>query len=153
MIKVLFICLGNICRSPIAEFVFRDMVSKAGLEEIFHIESRATSREEEGNPVYPPAKVVLAEHGISCAGKTSKVLKAEDYEKFDYLIGMDNMNIRNIERITGKKGGKISKLLSFAGIDAEISDPWYHGGFTRTYEEVLKGCEGFLRYLREKGEI
>lgn len=153
MIKVLFICLGNICRSPIAEFVFKDMVSKAGLEEIFHIESRATGREEEGNPVYPPAKVILAEHGISCAGKTSKVLKAEDYEKFDYLIGMDNMNIRNIERITGKKGGKISKLLSFAGMDAEISDPWYHGGFDRTYEEVLKGCEGFLRYLREKGEI
>lgn len=153
MIKVLFICLGNICRSPISEFVMKDMVHRMGLKDKFLIQSAATSREEEGNPVYPPARAELLKHGIRCDGKKSEVLRKEDYEKFDYLIGMDNMNIRNIERITGQKGGKIYKLLSFAGSDGEIADPWYHGGFDKTYEDVIRGCEGFLQFLKDKGEI
>lgn len=153
MIKVLFICLGNICRSPIAEFVFKDMVEKEGLSSHFQIASAATSREEEGNSVYPPAKAVLKKHGIQCDGKKSVLLKSEDYGNYDFLIGMDNMNIRNIERITGKKGGKISKLLSFVGEEGEISDPWYHGGFDKTYEDIERGLKGFLDFLKETGRI
>lgn len=151
-IKVLFICHGNICRSPMAEFVFKKMVADRNLSSQFFIASAATSTEEiwngVGNPVYPPAREELARHGISCAGKRAVQLKKSDYEDYDYLIGMDSMNIRNIERMTGhSRGEKIRKLLEFADSAADVADPWYTGDFQSTYRDVMAGCEGFLKYL------
>ena len=157
MIKVLFICHGNICRSPMAEFVFKNMVKEAGLADRFEIASAATSSEEiwggVGNPVYPPAREELARHGISCAGKRAVQLKKKDYDYYDYLIGMDTMNIRNMERMTGHKGGKISLLLQYAGRNESIADPWYSGQFDVTYRDIVEGCSAFLEFLRERGEI
>ena len=155
MIKILFVCHGNICRSPMAEFIMKDLVEKAGLSAQFHIASAATSTEEIwngiGNPVYPPAKAKLAEHGISCAGKRAVQLTPSDYGKYDYLIGMDSANIRNMRRMLGSDPeGKIHKLLSFAGSDRDISDPWYTGDFDATYRDVTEGCEALLRDLTEK---
>lgn len=156
MIKILFICHGNICRSPMAEFILKDMVQKKGLAEQFLIASAATSTEEiwngVGNPVYPPAKAKLAEHGIDCSGKRAVQLVRGDYEKYDYLIGMDSANIRNMLRILGgDPQGKASKLLSFAGSERDISDPWYTGDFEATYRDVLEGCTAFLKQLEEEG--
>ena len=157
MIRVLFICHGNICRSPMAEFVLKDMVKKMGIANQFIIASAATSTEEiwngVGNPVYPPAKEELARHGISCEGKRAVQLKASDYDAYDYLIGMDTANIRNIERMTGHKGGKIAMLLSFAGSNRSVIDPWYSRKFDDTYRDVVEGCEAFIAYLKQKGEI
>lgn len=157
MIKVLFICHGNICRSPMAEFIFKDMVAKQGLSDQFIIASAATSTEEIwngiGNPVYPPAKRELAKHGLACDGKRAVQLKKQDYDHYDYLIGMDHANIRNIERITGKKGDKIHLLMEFAGLQKEVADPWYSGRFDVTYADVQLGCEGFLRYLTDQKKI
>ena len=154
MIKVLFICHGNICRSPMAEFVFKDMVAKAGIADQFEIASAATSTEEiwngVGNPVYPPAKAELAKHGIRCDGKRAVQLKKSDYDYYDYLIGMDVMNIRNIERITGHHGGKIHLLLDFAGSGKPISDPWYTGAFEATYRDVVEGCTALMEYLTSR---
>ena len=154
MIRVLFVCHGNICRSPMAEFVFKDMVKKCGMEDRFEIASAATSTEEIwngiGNPVYPPARRELAKHGISCDGKRAVQLKCSDYDKYDYLIGMDDWNIRNMMCIVGadpKK--KISKLLEFAKESGDIADPWYTGNFDQTYEDVVRGCRGLLAKLRE----
>ena len=157
MIKILFVCHGNICRSPMAEFVLKDMVKKQGLSDQFEIASAATSTEEiwngTGNPVYPPARDELAKHGISCEGKRAVQLKKSDYDYYDYLIGMDAMNIRNMERMTGHKGGKISLLLEYAGRKDSISDPWYTSRFDVTYRDVVEGCQAFLMYLREKGKL
>nr|WP_304443080.1 low molecular weight protein-tyrosine-phosphatase [uncultured Acetatifactor sp.] len=155
MIKILFICHGNICRSPMAEFIMKDLVEKAGLSAQFHIASAATSTEEIwngiGNPVYPPAKAKLAEHGIGCGGKRAVQLTSSDYGKYDYLIGMDSANIRNMRRMLGSDPeGKIHKLLAFAGSDRDISDPWYTGDFDATYRDVTEGCEALLRHLTEK---
>lgn len=134
-----------------AEFVMKDLVQQAGLSDQFYIASAATSTEEIwngiGNPVYPPAQAELAKHGISCEGKRAVQLKPEDYEQYDYLIGMDTRNIENMERITGHKGGKISLLLDYAGEHRSIADPWYTGDFTSTYDDVLKGCQALLRDL------
>ena len=154
MIKILFVCHGNICRSPIAEFVMKDLIAQSDLSTSFRIASAATSSEEIwngiGNPVYPPAKAVLAEHGISCAGKRAIQLTRADYDKYDYLIGMDSANIRNMHRILGgDPDGKITKLLSFAGSDRDIADPWYTGNFDETYRDVLEGCEALLVKLKE----
>lgn len=153
MIRVLFICHGNICRSPMAEFVFKDMVKKAGCSDQFYIASAATSTEEIGNPVHPGTRNKLREYGISTEGKYAVQLRRQDYDKYDYLIGMDNYNIRNMERILGHTGGKIYKILQFAGSEAEVDDPWYSHNFDRTYEDILKGCKGFLDYLRKNKEI
>ena len=175
MIKVLFICHGNICRSPMAEFVLKDMVTKRGIAAQFEIASAATSTEEIwngiGNPVYPPAREELARHGISCEGKRAVQLKKSDYDYYDYLIGMDAMNIRNIERITGHKAengpkaktapkapstpntSKISLLLEYAGSSSGIRDPWYTGCFDETYRDVVRGCTAFLEYLEKEGKI
>ena len=158
MISVLFVCHGNICRSPMAEFIFKDMVNNRGVSEQFYIASAATSTEEIwngiGNPVYPPAKAELERHGISCEGKRAVLLKASDYDEYDYLIGMDSMNIRNMERMTGHvRGEKIHKLLEFAGSEADCQDPWYSGQFDVTYREVVAGCEGLLKYLKEEGKL
>ncbi len=154
MIKVLFICHGNICRSPMAEFIMKDIVSRAGLADNFYIASAATSTEEiwngVGNPVYPPAKAKLAEHGIDCSGKRAVQLTRADYGKYDYLIGMDSANIRNMNRMLGgDPEKKVYKLLSFAGQDRDISDPWYTGDFEATYRDVMEGCTAFLKYLTE----
>jgi len=157
MIKVLFICYGNICRSPMAEFVMKDLVAQAGLSDQFEIASAATSTEEiwngVGNPVYPPAREELARHGIGCAGKRAVQLKRSDYDKYDYLIGMEERNIRDMERILGRKGDKIYLLLSFAGSSAGIRDPWYSGQFDETYRDVLKGCTALLEYLKREKQL
>lgn len=157
MIKVLFVCLGNICRSPIAEFVMKDMVAKQGIGDKFYIASAATSTEEIwngiGNPVYPPAKRELAKHGISCEGKRAVQITKADYEKYDYILGMEQRNIRNILRIVGKDPqGKVKLLLDYSDNPRDIADPWYTGNFESTYSDVMEGCQGFLRYL-EKNKL
>ena len=149
MIKILFICHGNICRSPMAGFVMKDLVRKAGLESQFHIASAATSTEEIGSPVYPPARRKLAEHGINCSGKTARQLTRADYDRYDLLIGMDNANLRNMRRICGgDSDGKIRLLLEFTGRSGEVADPWYTGDFEATWRDVLEGCSGLLRHLQ-----
>lgn len=147
MKKILFICHGNICRSPMAEFVMKDLVRKAGLEDQFQIASAATSTEEIGNPVYPPARRKLAEHGISCSGKTARQVTRADYNNYDLLIGMDQANIRNLHRICGgDTAKKIHLLLEYAGRPGqEVADPWYTGDFETTWQDVLAGCQGILK--------
>lgn len=166
MIKVLFLCHGNICRSPMAEFIMKDLAEKQGLSSHFHIASAATSTEEiwhgVGNPVYPPAKQELARHGISCEGKRAVQLTKADYDRYDYLIGMEGINIRYMNRITdGDPDGKFYKMMEFANGGwqdmikgkrnmeraADVADPWYTGDFSVTYCDVLAGCEGLLKYL------
>ena len=152
MIKVLFVCHGNICRSPMAEFVLKDMVRRRGLEEQFHIESRATSSEEiwggRGNPVYPPARRMLAKHGISCDGKEAQRLTRADYEDYDYIIGMDQENLRGMMRILGSDpAGKVSLLLDHTDRPGSVADPWYTGDFESTWRDVEEGCTGLLKEI------
>ena len=145
MIKILFVCHGNICRSPMAEFVMKDLVAKAGREDDFYIESAATSTEEIGNPVYPPARRKLAEHGIGCAGKTARQMTRSDYHRFDMIVGMDGWNLRNMRRICGDDPeGKISLLMDFTKRPGDVADPWYTGDFEATWRDVLEGCQGIL---------
>ena len=145
MTRILFVCHGNICRSPMAEFVMKDLVKKAGLESQFHIESAATSTEEIGNPVYPPARRKLAEHGIDCTGKTARQLTNTDYGWFDLLIGMDLANLHNMRRICGgDAGGKLHLLMDFSDRPGEVADPWYTNDFETTWRDVLAGCQGLL---------
>ena len=149
MTKILFICHGNICRSPMAEFVMKDLVKKAGLETQFHIESAATSTEEIGNPVYPPARRKLADHGISCEGKTARQLTRADYDQFDLLIGMDRANLRNMHRICGGDfGGKMHLLMDYTDRPGDVADPWYTDDFETTWRDVLAGCHGLLDTLK-----
>ena len=146
MKKILFVCHGNICRSPMAEFVMKDLVKKAGLASQFQIESAATSREEIGNPVYPPARQKLAQHGIGCKGKVARQLCAEDYGYYDLLIGMEEANLRNMRRICGgDPEGKLSLLMDYAGRSGEVADPWYTGDFEAAWRDVLAGCQGLLQ--------
>ena len=148
MIKILFVCHGNICRSPMAEFVMKDMVKKAGLESRFQIASAATSTEETGNPVHRGTREKLRQVGISCAGKTARQLTRSDYAAYDYLIGMDTWNIRNMHRMLGgDPDKKIYKLLEFAGSTQDVADPWYTGDFETTYRDVVAGCQGLLSKL------
>lgn len=150
MIKVLFVCLGNICRSPMAEFVMKDMVKAAGLESEFLIASAGTSNEEYGNPVHPGTRNKLREYGISVAGKTAVQLQRRDYEKYDYIIGMEQRNLSGITRICGADTkGKVYRLLDFTEQGRDISDPWFTGNFDSTYEDVREGCEALLAYLRK----
>ena len=149
MINILFVCHGNICRSLMAEFVMKDLVKQERIN--VHIESAATSTEEIGNPVHRGTREKLAQHGISTAGKYAVQLTKDDYNKYDYIIGMDSMNIRNIIRITGPDNeGKVHKLLSFAGREGDIADPWYTGNFDDTYADVLAGCKGLLKKLKNE---
>ena len=155
MIKVLFVCHGNICRSPIAEFVLKDLVKKNKLDDRFYIESAATSTEEiwngVGNPVYPPAARVLLTHGIrGCEGKRARQLTRADYDRFDLLIGMDRANVRNMERMCGhsRDEGKIRMLLDYTDrVGHEVSDPWYTRDFETAYRDIEEGCRGLLEDL------
>jgi len=145
----LFICHGNICRSPMAEFVMKDLVKKAGLEDQFEIASAAVSREELGNPVYPPARKIMAAHGIRCDGKTARQMSASDYSRYDHLICMDRSNLYLLERIIGNDpDNKVSLLLDHAGIYRDVADPWYTGDFEATWNDVMAGCTALLEKLR-----
>ena len=148
MTRILFVCHGNICRSPMAEFVMKQLVGEAGREGDFYIESAATSTEELGNPVYPPARRKLSEHGISCQGKTARQLKRADYDRFDLLVGMDEWNLRNMRRIcNGDPEGKIHRLMDFTDRPGDVADPWYTGDFERTWQDVLLGCRCLLESI------
>lgn len=151
MKKILFVCHGNICRSPMAEFVMKDLVRKAGLEEQFQIASAATSTEEIGNPVYSPARRELARHGIGCGGKTARQLTARDYGDYDLLVGMDGANLRNMCRICGgDPEGKISLLLDYTDRPGDVADPWYTGDFGATWRDVSEGCAQLLEHLTKE---
>lgn len=146
MTRILFVCHGNICRSPMAEYVMKDLVDKAGLSEKFFISSAATSREELGNGVYPPARRMLAEHGITCAGHAARQITAKDYRDYDYIIGMDEENLRNMRRVfSGDPDRKVSLLLDHAGRGGDVADPWYTGDFEATWRDVNDGCHALLR--------
>ena len=148
MKKILFVCLGNICRSPMAEFVMRDLLEKNGLSRAAVVSSAATSTEELGNPVHPGTRRKLAEHGISCAGKTARQIAKSDYDAYDYLIGMDESNVRNMRRMLGgDPQGKIFKLLSFCGENGDVADPWYTGDFEATWRDVNRGCAALLEEI------
>ena len=175
--RILFVCHGNICRSPMAEFVMKDLVRKAAiereknqacldsseceqarpevkgvLEDSFIIESAATSTEEIGNSVYPPARRKLAEHGIGCVGKTARQMTRSDYDRYDLLIGMDSWNIRNMRNICGgDPEGKIVMLMDFTNRPGDVADPWYTGDFEATWRDVLEGCQALLDYLMPPG--
>lgn len=149
MTKIMFVCHGNICRSPMAEFVMKDLVKRAGLEYEFEIASSAVSAEELGNPVYPPARDMLAAHGISCKGKRAQQLTRRDYDEYDLIIAMDRSNLRNIDRIIrSDPEGKVHLLLEYADRTDSVADPWYTGDFQTAYDDILEGCEGLLEYLR-----
>ena len=149
MKKILFICHGNICRSPMAEFVMKDLVQAEGLGDRFEIASAATSTEAVGCSVYTPAQRKLAEHGISCAGKTARQLRRDDYAHYDYLVGMDSANLRNMRRICGgDPQGKISLLLDHTSQPRDVADPWYTGDFEQTWQDVSVGCRCLLEQIR-----
>ena len=150
MIKIMFVCHGNICRSPMAEFVMRDLVEKAGLSHEISVASSATSREEIGNPVHHGTRNKLAEVGISTSGKYAVQFTKEDYKAYDYIILMDYLNQRNLTKIIGADAShKVSLLLDFAG-GGEVADPWYTGNFEATYRDVLSGCTGLLAHIKKR---
>ncbi len=155
MTKIMFVCHGNICRSPMAEFVFKNLISANGIQDKFFVASSATSTEEIwdgiGNPVYPPAKQELSKHGISCENKRAVQLTKADYEKYDLFICMDSNNVRNAERIFGGDSeNKLHKLLEYCGEACDVSDPWYTRRFDIAYNDILRGCEALLKALKEK---
>ena len=146
----MFVCHGNICRSPMAQFVFADILKNNKYEEKIEADSAATSYEEIGNGVYPPVKRILREMGIDTTGKTAVHTEKSDYAKYDLIIGMDSYNIRNMQRIFGADPDKkIFKLLEFAGSNADVSDPWYTGEFIKTKEDVTRGLNGLLEYIKK----
>lgn len=153
MTKIMFVCHGNICRSPMAEFIFKDLITKNKFENDFLVASSATSSEEiyggVGNPVYPPAKRELEKHNIFCGDKRATKLTKEDYENYDLFICMDSNNIRNTMRIFGNdKDNKVHKLLEYIGSGADVTDPWYSGDFTTAYNDIYKGCTALLNHLK-----
>ena len=145
-IKILFVCHGNICRSPMAEYVMKDMISKMGIEDEYEIASAATIREEIGNPVYPPARKILAEHGISCSGHHARQMTKNDYDKYDLIVCMDRYNVRNVRNIIGgDPDNKIVLLLDFTlRAGQEVADPWYTGDFNETWNDITEACTGLI---------
>ena len=153
-IRIMFVCHGNICRSPMAEFILKDMVKREGMEQDVYIASSATSTEEIwngiGNPVYPPARDELKKHGLSCDGKRAVQLDSSDYDKYDLFIGMDSANIRNMTRIlNGDAQGKIRKMMSYTSRGGDVADPWYSGNFDVTYRDIYDGCKGLMEELKK----
>lgn len=143
--KILFVCHGNICRSPMAEFVMKYLVKEAGLEDQFEIASAATSTEEIGNPVYPPARRKLEEHGISCEGKRARVITRDDYHHYDQIVVMDSENIQSLRWLFGKdKDRKVKLLMDYTDRPGEVADPWYTGDFEATWQDVSEGCKSLL---------
>ena len=150
MTRVLFVCHGNICRSPMAEFVMKDMVEKAGLSKEIRVASAATTTDGIGNPVYPPARRKLAEHGIGCEGKTARQMRWPDYECYDLIIGMDQENLRDLRRIClGDPEGKIHLLMDYTNRPGDVADPWYTRDFEATWRDVEEGCRALLAWLRK----
>ncbi len=151
MTKIMFVCHGNICRSPMAEFVFKKMIHDRGLDGDFYADSSAVSPEELGNPVYPPVKRLLYSLGIDTRGKYAKTLERSDYNKFDLIIGMDRSNIRGIMRIFGEDPvGKVKKLLDYTDDKGDVADPYYYGNYNKTYEDIQRGCQALLEALISK---
>ena len=147
MIKVAFICHGNICRSPLAEFLFRDKIEKLGLSDKFYVESFGTSNEEFNNPVYPPVRAILSKRGISCHSKRAQKISASDYDRFDYFLCMEEYNKRNALRIFGEDSqNKVYKLLDFAR-GGDVCDPYYYGGFDKVEEDIEEGLDGLIKYF------
>ena len=154
MIKIMFVCLGNICRSPMAEFIFKDMINKKGLSKEFIIKSSATSYEETGNDIHYGAREKLIQKNIPFTKREAKRITPEDYKNFDYIIGMEESNIRNIKRIVGNDSdNKICKLLDYSENPRDIADPWYTGDFEEAYNDIVEGCEGFIKYLENTKKI
>ena len=154
MKRIMFVCHGNICRSPMAEFIFKKMIAERGLEGEFFVSSSATSREEivgnVGNPVYPPARAELLRHGIDPKGKRAVQITREDYDKYDLLITMDSMNVRNLMKIIGSDPeNKVRKLMDYTSRGGDVADPWFTGNFEVTYRDVADGCTGLLKELTE----
>lgn len=147
MTKILFVCHGNICRSPMAEFLMKELVREQGIENDFYIESAATSTEEIGNGVYPPVKRILNARGIDCSAKRARQMTRGDYDKFDYIVCMDSNNMRNMGRIAVDSKGKYSKLLDFTNSPHDVADPWYSGDFETTEREVEQGCKALLEHI------
>lgn len=147
MHKVLFVCHGNICRSPMAEFLMKELVRENGLQNEFYIESAATSREEIGNGVYPPVKKILTSRDIDCSQKRARQMTREDYEKFDYIVCMDGYNLRNMDRIAPDTENKYSRLLDFTDFPHDVADPWYTGDFATAEKEIELGCKGLLKHI------
>lgn len=148
MIKILFVCHGNICRSPMAECVLKNMVAQSGRSSEFYIDSAATSREEIGNPIYPPAVRKLKEEGIPLSGHRAVQMTREDYDKYDLLLAADSANLRNMRRIAGgDPQGKIRRLLDYSSHPRDIADPWYTGNFDVTYDDIVEGCQALLAHL------
>lgn len=144
----MFVCHGNICRSPMAEFIMKKIVKDNNMENLFHIESSATSTEEIGNPVYPPAERILAEHGISCSGKFARQMTFADYKNFDYIIAMDYNNLRNIDRIIGSDtDNKVHLLMYYTGNQRSVSDPWYTRDFQTAYDDINEGCKALFSHI------
>ncbi|MGN0520235.1 MAG: low molecular weight protein-tyrosine-phosphatase [Candidatus Fimenecus sp.] len=155
MTRILFVCHGNICRSPMAEFVFKDMAQKRGIADCFFVQSAATSSEEicgtVGSPVYPPAKAELEKHGISCAGKRAVQLRKDDYDRYDLFVCMDDNNIRNIGYIFPKDPQKkVCKLLDFTANGGNVADPWYTRDFDKAYRDIFDGCSALLETLLQE---
>lgn len=154
MIKILFICHGNICRSTMAQSIFTYMTRQHNLQDQFLIDSAATSTEEIGNPPHRGTVRKLKEVGIPLVPHRARQITWSDYEQFDYIIGMDSWNIRNLNRmLKGDPEGKIYKFLAFGSDGRDIADPWYTGNFDETYDDIMEGCQGFLTYLEENGQI
>jgi len=148
MIKILFVCHGNICRSPMAEFVMKDMVKKKGVSDMFEIASAATSTEALGEAVYPPARRKMNEEGINCSGKTARQMTKDDYGYYDYIVAMDRLNLRNMARFVGNDPyNKVSLLMDYTSTPRDVADPWYTGDFQQTWDDVNNGCKGLLEKL------